>query len=345
MGARPADIEGLVEAKLGCRVRSCESVTAGRMAATYRLDLDGGPGRVVCKVGGPSVRTGEVIEPLVLRLVGEATDLPVPAVLASGRVRDTTGTRRRFGLYEFCEGETPTPFGALAPATRQGVLRQVGSALGRLHAAHRFERTGGLARAGDGTVDSSHAGDGTVDSARAGDGTVDSSHAGDGTSDSSHAGDSLRICTPRGLHVPKKARHLLRWMADAGSVASRPVLTHGDLFPGNLLVDTDGRVTALLDWGNAHVTTAGYALARAEMRLVDWFRFPAGERRRLREALRAGYREHRPLPPDYPRLGSVHKLLWLVQSGERHLRHTLTPRGRRQLRDHVDSVLSSGLPG
>jgi len=66
------------------------------------------------------------------------------------------------------------------------------------------------------------------------------------------------------------------------------------------------------------------------MRFADWFRFPTQERERLRRALRAGSRTARPLPPDYPRFGSLYKLLWLVQSGERHLRHTLTSRGRRQ---------------
>jgi aminoglycoside phosphotransferase (APT) family kinase protein len=300
MGTSPVDIDRIVETTLGATVRSCERVTDGRMAETYRLELTGTPARAVCKVGGPSVRTGDVIEPLVVRLVGETTDLPVPAVLASGTLPDATGARRQFALYEFCEGEDPTEFDALAPADRRRVLRQVGSMLGRLHATHQFERTGGLAR----------------------------------------EGDDLRIRAPRGLHVPEKGRRLLGAIADSGSLDHQPVLTHGDLFPGNLLVD-GGTVTAVLDWGNAHVTAAGYALARAEMRFVDWFRFPARERARLRRALRTGYREHRPLPSDYPRFGPLYKLLWLGQSGERHLRHTTTSRGRQQLRDHLGSVLSS----
>jgi aminoglycoside phosphotransferase (APT) family kinase protein len=305
MGARPADVDRLVESTLDATVRSCEQTTAGRMAATYLLELDGTPGRAVCKVGGPSVRTRDVVEPLVVRLVGETTDLPVPAVLASGTFHDTTGEQRQFALYEFCDGDAPTRFPARPLAVRERVLREVGSALGRLHATHQFERTGGLAR----------------------------------------AGDDLRICDPRGLHLPERGRRLLRRIAGPESVDHQPVLTHGDLFPGNLLVDGAGRLTALLDWGNAHVTTAGYALARAEMRFVDWFCFPARERARLRRELRAGYRAHRSLPPDYPRFAALSKLLWLGQSGERHLRHALTSRGRRQLRDHIGSILSSGLPG
>jgi len=305
MGARQADIEGLAESALGVTVRSVEPTTAGRMAATYLLELAGEPGRAVCKVGGPSVRTGDVVEPLVARLVGETTELPVPAVLSAGQVRDPAGTRHHWALYEFCEGEDPTKFDALAPAARRRVLRDVGRALGRLHDAHQFERTGGLAR----------------------------------------EGDDLQIRAPRGLHVPGTGRRLLRRAAGPEGLDPQPVLTHGDLFPGNLLVAPDGAVTALLDWGNAHVTTAGYALGRAEIRFVDWFRFPAGERERLRRALRAGYRTHRSLPPDYPQFAPLYKLLWLAQSGDRHLRHTLTSRGRRQLRDHLRSALADVTPG
>ena len=331
MGARPAEIERLVESALGTTVQSAEATTAGRMAATYLLELDSGPDRVVCKVGGPSVRTGEVVEPLVVRLVGETTDLPVPAVLAAGQFQDATGTQRHWALYEFCDGHTPTEFDALAPAARRRALRDVGSALGRLHTAHQFERTGGLARADK----ESHTGGGT-------DRQTQTDNSTDGQT---LTGDNLRICAHRGLHVPGKGQRALRRATKAGSVDPQPVLTHGDLFPGNLLVTPDGAVTALLDWGNAHVTTAGYALGRAEMRFVDWFRFPAREREQLRRALRAGYRAERSLPPDYPRFAPIYKLLWLVQSGERHLRHTLTSRGRRQLRDHLGSLLSDVTPG
>jgi serine/threonine protein kinase len=340
MGARPANVERLAEAALGVTVRAVEPTTAGRMAATYLLELDGNPGRAVCKVGGPSVRTGDVVEPLVVRLVGATTDLPVPAVLSTGQVHDRTGTRRHWALYEFCDGHAPTEFDTLASAPRRRVLREVGSALGRLHATHRFERTGGLARTDGDVGEESHAGTGRAGTNSGADGQAHVS----GDNRQTLTGGDLRICDPRGLHVPESGRRLLRRAVGPDGVDPQPVLTHGDLFPGNLLVAPDGSVTALLDWGNAHVTTAGYALARAEMRFVDWFRFPAGERERLRGALRAGYRTHRSLPPDYPRFGSLYKLLWLVQSGERHLRHALTSRGRRQLRDHLGSVLADVTP-
>jgi aminoglycoside phosphotransferase (APT) family kinase protein len=269
------------------------------MSDTFLLDLADSPGQAVCKIGSPSVRTGDVIEPLVVRLVGRTTNLPVPTVLDEGLVRVGSGSPRRWALYEFREGSPPTPFDELHESVRERVVREVGSALGRLHETEQFDRIGGLGR----------------------------------------NGDSLVVTDPNGLHLPAKARSLLDVATREEGLDREPVLAHGDLFPSNILIANDGSITALVDWGNAHVTTAGYSLARAEMRFVDWFRFPGKERARLREALRDGYREHRSLPSDYPRFARTYKSLWLFQSGERLVRHTGSRRGRRQLIDHAGSLL------
>jgi len=297
MGRPPARVERIVDAALDRSVRACEQATGGRVAETYLLELDGEPGRAVCKIGGPSIRTGDVVEPLVLELVGATTDLPCPAVLASGTVGDGSG-ESRWALYEFRDGDPPTPFRSLAAPARCRILEETGAMLGELHAAHQFDRTGGLGR----------------------------------------AGDRLLIRAPAGLNVPERGRELLAH-SPAADGDWQPVLSHGDLFPDNLLVDGDGAVTAFLDWGNAHVTTAGYALARVEMRFVDWFRFDTPEREQLRASLREGYRRRRPLPPDYPRLAAVYKLLWLGQSADRHLRNAASSRGRRQIQRHLASLL------
>jgi len=298
MGRPPARVERIVDAALDCPVRACEQATGGRVAETYLLELDGEPGRAVCKLGGPSIRTGDVVEPLVLELVTATTGLPCPAVLASGTVADGSGGQRHWALYEFRDGDPPTPFLSVAAPARRRILRETGAMLGELHATHQFDRTGGLGR----------------------------------------DGDRLLVRAPAGLNVPERGRELLV-RSPAADGDWQPVLSHGDLFPDNLLVDGDGAVTAFLDWGNAHVTTAGYALARAEMRFVDWFRFGTPERERLRASLREGYRRCRPLPPDYPRLSAVYKLLWLGQSADRHLRNAASRRGRRQIRRHLASLL------
>jgi aminoglycoside phosphotransferase (APT) family kinase protein len=294
----PPQVETIVETALDCTVCACETATGGRVAQTYLLELDGEPSRVVCKIGGPSVRTGAVIEPLVVALVTETTTIHCPECLGAGQLRDETDTPTHWALYEFCRGAVPTPFDELDVARQRRIVRQTGAMLGELHATHQFDRTGGLGR----------------------------------------DGDSLTIETPAGLYVPERGREIARQHPAIDPSEWQPVLTHGDLFPGNLLVEGD-TVTAFLDWGNAHVTTAGYALARAEMRFVDWFRFAADRRAVLTDALRKGYCEHRPLPPDYETLGTAYKLLWLGQSAERVLRHLTNSRGRAQMRRHLVGLL------
>ena len=291
-----ARVERIVDAAVGCSVLDSEQATGGRIAETHLLELDGQPRRAVCKIGGPSIRTGDVIEPLVVRLVAETTDIACPAVLGSGRLRDGDGTY--WALYEFRDGGPPTPFPSVELSERIQILEAVGSMLGQLHATHQFDRTGGLGR----------------------------------------DGDSLELRRPNGLYVPELGRQLLTVLG--GETDWQPVLTHGDLFPDNLLVDSDGSVTAFLDWGNAHVTTAGYALARAELRFIDWFRFPRSEGDQLRRALARGYQQHRPLPSDFETHDDFYKLLWLGQSTDRHARNAMSPRGRQQIRRHVRSLLS-----
>jgi aminoglycoside phosphotransferase (APT) family kinase protein len=296
--AAPARVEQVVERTLDCGIHSCERPAGGRIAETYLLELDGEPEQAVCKIGGPSIRTGEVIEPLAVRLVTATTDVPAPELLGSGTFAGETGFRSHWALYEFRDGHAPTPFDALDSTVRRRIVAETGSILGRLHETHQFERLGGLGRT-------------------------------DG---------NLCIRTPNGLNFPERGRQLAQ-RHSASPTDWQPVFSHGDLFPENLLVDDAGEITALLDWGNAHVTTAGYALARAEMRFIDWFRLPAGEQRRLRVALREGYLHHRDLPSDYPALAGLYKAAWLAQSADRIARHVTSRRGRQQLKRHLHSLL------
>ncbi|MFC7073665.1 phosphotransferase family protein [Halovenus rubra] len=299
MDSVPAHVESLIAASLDCSVSSVEVPADGRIGETYLLELADTPWQAVCKIGGPSVRTGDVIEPLATQLVNSTTELPVPSVLATGVFDEETGFQKHWAVYEHREGVTPTPFDARAVSVRRRILSETGAILGQLHAKHQFDRLGGLGR----------------------------------------SADTLCICDPDGLNFPKRGRELVGITPTYRDRDRVPVLSHGDLFPGNLLVDKDGTVTALLDWGNAQVTTASYALARAEMRFVDWFQFPAKERKRLRSALRRGYRQHRPLPAEYPELASFYKAVWLAQSADRVCRHLLSRRGRQQMKRHLASLV------
>ncbi len=220
MKQAPATVSRIVERALGATVAQCVTPQTVAVAETYLLHLRDGrrdcPAKVVCKIGGGNIWTGEVIEPEVTCYIGQHTSLPVPAVIASGSVQTIRGPRR-WGLYEYCEGSVPDGFEL---RSYEPVVSQAGQLLGQLHDAWCFDSLGEFTR-----------------------------EAGELTTQ------------PPGLKN-LVARHPSR------SNAWQPVLAHGDYHPGNLLTES-GSVSAVLDWGNAHVTDAGYSLARAEARFID----------------------------------------------------------------------------
>ncbi|ELY55621.1 phosphotransferase family protein [Natronolimnohabitans innermongolicus] len=314
----------IVEDALERPVQSCRRPQSGSVAETVVCELadaatgaDDDGNRVVYKRGGASVWTGDVIEPAVCELVGRRTGIPVPAVLATGRLEraaesDGDGNDagasddpdRRWAIYEHLSGTNPRPrYADLEPSIRGRLVGDAGEQLGRLHgtATLAFDRVGGLSL----------------------------------ETDRRSGARGLALCEPNGWHAVDPGPVVGSLPVPlAGDDNCRPVLTHGDYQPSNLLVDGSGRVGAVLDWGNAHVTHAEYALARAEARFVDVYagRLPALERRRLRDAFRRGYREHAPLEAGFERRTRIYKLLWLVQSGANYARIVRSARGRRQVR-------------
>ncbi|MXV62684.1 phosphotransferase [Natronorubrum sp. JWXQ-INN-674] len=318
-------VERIVSVALGSEVRSCYRPRSGSVADTAicRLAVDGDDApRVVCKRGGASVWTGDVIEPLVVEHVAATTDLPVPAVLASGSISGTERERgrgdplERWACYEFRAGTNPGPrYLDLEPAVRRRLVADAGGLLGRLHAtpALAFDRVGGLARSADGT--------------------------------------GLHLRDPDGWHAIDPGPPLNSLPVSlAGDDGCRPVVTHGDYQPGNLLIagsDSDakpGTVTAVLDWGNAHVTHAEYALARAEVRFIDGYagRLSRDERNRLRRAFRGRYAERGSLESAFDRRAPIYKLLWAAQSGANYLQIARDSRGRQQLRRQCRQLLECG---
>ncbi|AGB35954.1 phosphotransferase family protein [Natronococcus occultus] len=289
----------IVEDALGAELRASSRPDQGSVAETVVLELADEPGRAVCKRGGASVWTGDVIEPSVVARVGRETPLPVPDVLASGTLAGGPDEpTNRWALYEFLPGRNPgLEYATLEPAVRRRLVREAGELLGRLHATSSlaFDRVCGLARE-------------------------------DGR---------LRPREPTGWHAMDPGPVLDGLPVPlAGDPDCRPVLTHGDYQPSNLLVEDDGSIVGVLDWGNAHVTHAEYALARAEARFVDVHAraLDRDERARLRTAFRTGYAREARLEPDATRRLRTYKLLWLAQSAANYGRIARDARGRRQLR-------------
>lgn len=113
-------VERIVDATLETDLRACRRPAEGAVADTYCLELAGEPPQAVCKLGGASVWTGDVIELLVTRLVEERTDLPVPRVLASGSLEPPAGELERWALYEHLEGTTPERYRDLERGSTAG---------------------------------------------------------------------------------------------------------------------------------------------------------------------------------------------------------------------------------
>ncbi|NGM68826.1 aminoglycoside phosphotransferase family protein [Natronolimnobius sp. AArcel1] len=323
-------LERIVEAALEAEVQSVRRPRAGSVADTFLLELspsDDLPARIVCKRGGASVWTGDVIEPLVCERVRAVTDLPVPAVLAQGSLvggDQQAATPERWALYEHLEGETPTTTGPLEPAVRCRLVAAAGARLGQLHSVSlaAFGLENGAESTGNTNASTNATSVSVGGLARGPDG-------------------DLEVCTPDGWHAIEARESAALYdrlsVPLAGDPDCVPVLTHGDYQPRNLLIASDGSITGILDWGNAHVTHATYALARAEVRFVDleWIagRLEPGERDRLRRLFRDGYASKGPLErtTELERQLRRYKWLWVCQSLANYGQIARSARGRTQL--------------
>lgn len=279
----PWYVERIVAEALDSEVVTAERPSAGAVAETYLLGLADSR-QVVCKLGGRSIWTGSVVEPLVVDLVGEHTTLPVPPVVATGSVTGLDSLDR-WAVYGRLDGTVPRN---LEGERKIALVEAAGTMLGELHAAFTFDRVGGLVRE-------------------------------DG---------SLRLVepSPRNVVVSRPARRVRRRRDTPESF----VVGHGDYQPGNFLVD-DGAVTGVLDWGNAHVTEATYAFARAEVRFVDLTTPSRTRRGKVRKRFRSAYRRAHPGESVAFGLVPAYKLLWLGQSARNLAGVASTSWGRTQL--------------
>ena len=111
-----------------------------------------------------------------------------------------------------------------------------------------------------------------------------------GTWFSAHAREGIAALPPAFDGV----REQLEEAVAAASLPPNPParLYPWDFRPGNALV-TDGRVTAVLDWGQPMAAAPGLAVAKVEHLVADWY---VEDGAPLRRAFRAGYESVRPLP-------------------------------------------------
>jgi len=279
----------------GRTVASTRSVDRGNRKRTVVVEFaDGGdPGAVVVQFGPlAALRT----ETAVARAIRERPPVrvPVPRVLAMGRAGGGDGPERGYAVVEHAPGaELHERVAGFAPEDRTDVAATFGRYLAAVHDGFldAFDAYGPVAAEGP---------------------------DGDGVP----APDALVATGPRtwpawfrdyarkGVAALPGAfadlRGPIRDVVEAATPPSRPpsTLFPWDLRPGNALFD--GRVTAVLDWGEPLAAVPALSVAKTEHLVADWY----VDDPTLRTAFRGGYRTVRPLP-DVER---VHRLVAVVRS-------------------------------
>jgi Ser/Thr protein kinase RdoA (MazF antagonist) len=253
--------------------------TGGNRKRTVVATLDDGE-RVVVQFGASDELWTEAA---LARLIDERTVVPVPRV----RAVDTLDGARYVLADAVAGADLHEEFTSLAPATRREVTRTLGRWLAALHDLLSFDGYGAVRYREDAPL----CPDRPVEAG-----------AFEVPGRTDWEAWVRRYATEGLAALPTDfddLRPALRAAFDDPDLPPAPParLFPWDYRPGNALVD-DGRVTAVLDWGDPLAAAPGLSLAKAEHLVADWY--VPGEAETLRRAFREGYAAVAPLP-DVPR--------------------------------------------
>jgi len=263
----------VADALPGTAVDAVEAPSTGNTKRTAFVSLV--DGRELVFQSRPA-GAGLATETRLAREVARRTDVPVPRVVATGTLDGV-----EYVLVERAPGEDlHGRFVDLDPADRRAVVRSMGRWLADLHGAFEFEGYGPVTLAGDRLAVADPATDwrdwfrGYVDRAL--------SRVLDGPD------EGFTDLAPR-----------VREAVDDGSgdLPTDPParLFPWDLRPGNATV-ADGRVTALLDWGDPLAAARGLSVAKSAYVTVDWYLSDPSATEDLRSAFLGGYGDRLALP-------------------------------------------------
>lgn len=218
-------------------------------------------------------------------LLDDATDLPVPTVF--GRVDDHPDLQSPYFLMERLPGDHPEgPPGEWDPSALEALAHKLGRHLGDVHTVDAFDAFGWV-RA---ETDADERASGARPLAQQHGLTV----AGATDSWPSHFRDLAEMHlehhpeTRFGDRTPE-IRGAIEDGIDRLAGDARPVVGRIDHAFENTLVDDQGDVTGLIDWGMLRMVAPAYDLVCLEMTLAGTASLTAPRRERVRDALRDGY--------------------------------------------------------
>jgi len=310
----------VADALPGASVASVATPATGNTKRTSFVTLETGRELVLqTRAAGEGLAT----EVRLARAVARRTDVPVPPIVATGSLDGA-----EYVLAERAPGaDLHARFVDLDPADRRGVVRSMGRWLAALHDAFEFDGYGPVEAEGDRLVVRDPATDWRAWLRAYVEGAL------------SDLGDAFADLVPR-----------IREAADAGlgdlPAAPPARLFPWDLRPGNATV-AEGRVTALLDWGDPLTAARGLSLAKTAYVTVDWYLPGAADR--LRSAFLDGYRERLALPAESAAERRLYRLAAVVSSAVDSRGRVTRPRypelgadGAREFhRRHLLSALDS----
>lgn len=240
-------------------------------------------------------------------LLDDATDVPVPTVF--GRVDDHPDLPSPYFLMERLPGEHPAgPPDEWDRSALEDLARQLGRHLGDVHTVDAFDGFGWIRARGD----AGGAAGGARPLARRYGLTV----AGATDSWPSHLRDLAEMHlrhhpeTRFGDRTPE-LRRAIEDGIDRLDGNARPVVGRIDHAFENTLVDAEGEVTGLVDWGMLRTVAPAYDLACLETTLAGTASLAAPRRERVRAALLDGYERHATVDPS-PHRRRLYRLVNLV---------------------------------
>lgn len=260
-----------------------------------------GPRECVLKVSDDTADQVRA-EARLCTLLDDATDVPVPTIL--GRVDDHPDLPSPYFLMERLPGDHPEgPPGERERPTLERLARQLGRHLGDVHTIDAFDAFGWIRARAD------------VDGGAGGARPLARQHgltvAGATDSWPSHFRDLAEMHLERhpetrfGDRTPE-IRRAVEDGIDRLAGDPCPVVGRIDHAFENTLVDADGEVTGLIDWGMLRTVAPAYDLACLEMTLAGTVGLTAPRRERVRDALLGGYERRATVDP------SPHRRLYLL---------------------------------